>query len=371
MAQALTYRDWTWGLAELNSGAPAVNGTRVSMTGNGTEFNDTSLASAASQQIPVDGTININKNVVERRPPRANGYRQPYYLDASNDNYGITPTWTWSAPLTRDTADLIFAGLFQRCTEGGTTPFVKSFQWPIVGAAWALTGGVYGYPEFSTDEGYFFGLIGNSPLGGVTDIGVTSSVPRDATFTCSSDANEGRLYCVSNWDGLLVTDYASLTAPTPYSLTNSEYFHFNGMSVTIGGTAVVCYGMSLTITPGFKQIPAGGDSCQDIAMVTHEARGYIDVLWDITARTLSTAVETNDTSAIMNTLKIFWGSGADPITTDGDLMFEINGKLSGYPQNQGSEEQIVRLEFQGVKSSGDEDIVVSIANANDRGWQSA
>jgi hypothetical protein len=51
-------------------------------------------------------------------------------------------------------------------------------------------------------------------------------------------------------------------------------------------------------------------------------------------------------------------------------MFKFTGKINEMP-DQGSDERIVRIGFQGVKSASLEDMVVSVANGYDRGWQSA
>lgn len=365
MAQAVTYRDIKYGISEINSG---VIGAGTARAGDGTQFGDTSLGSTASTQIPVDGNIDFNKNIQERRPARANGYRQPYYIDSNNDNKGQPVTFTWNSAVTKETIDVLCAGIFQRCVEAGTTPYIKDFQWPVVGSAWALTGATYGYPEFSTDEGYFFGFVKDSPVS-TTSEAALSCVPNRLLLTCSSDANDGRLYQSSDWTGRLKTDYTVLTDPTGYTLTNASYYHFEDMKVTITGTEMVCYGMQLEITNGLKHIPAGGTSCTDIAFVTHNVRGYIDVLWDGSARNAFTLAEGDDSSA-MPTVIISWGTHADPITTDGDLMFKFSAKINEMP-DQGSDERVVRISFQGMKTSGAEDMKVSVANALDRAWQSA
>ena len=370
MAQALAYKDIKYGIAELNKDVVATAGARPSATGDGTEFGDTSLASTASTQIPVDGNIDFSKNIQERRPNRANGYRMPYYNDVNNDNKGQPVTFSWNCAVTNDIVDILCAGIFQRCTEGGTTPFVKSFQWPVVGAAWALTGATYGYPEFATDEGYFFGFLKDSPIA-TTSEAALSCVPNRLLLTCSSDANDGRLYQSSDWTGRLKTDYTVLTDPTSYTYTDSSYYHFQNMTVTVGGTEMVCYGIQLEITNGLKQIPAGGESCTEIAFPSHNVRGYIDVLWDGVARAAFTSAET-DNSASTPLFLIYWGTGgaSDPVTTNGDLQFKFTGKINEMP-DQGTDERVVRIGFQGVKSASYEDMKIQVANALDRGWQSA
>lgn len=362
MAQAIAYRDHTFGIVELNQGAPATTGTRVTPS---SAFVDTSISSTASQQIPVDGFISINKNIQELRPNRANSFRMPYYRDSENNNKGIAPTFSWNSALTLDHADLIFAGLFQRTVETATaSKFEKTFQWPVAGAAWALTGGTYGYPEFADDEGYFFGFIGNSPVS-VHDFGILSCVPMSATFTCAPAENHGRLYCVSNWAGLLTQEYVTNTAPTAY--LTPYYWTFPDMNVTVNSTAVTCYGISLTVTPGFKMIPAPGDSCTDIAMVPHEVRGHIDILWDIVARTYFSSYE-SDLGTIA--IRIYWGSGATPAATLNDLEFTCQAKLMNV-EDLGDEERVVRIPFQCVYDTAGYDCKIQIVNGLDRGWQSA
>ena len=367
MAQALAYKDIKYGIAELNSGAVGSSPTR---TGDGTQFGDTSLASTASTQIPVDGNIDFNKNIQERRPNRANGYRMPYYNDAINDNRGYPTTFTWNSAVTQATIDVLCAGIFQRCTEGGVSPYVKSFQWPVVGAAWALTGAMYGYPEFATDEGYFFGFVKDSPVA-VTSEAALSCVPNRLLLTCSSDANDGLLYQSSDWTGRLKADYVALTDPTGYTITTTSYYHFQDMTVKAAASEMVCYGIQLEITNGLKQIPAGGSSCVDIAFPAHNVRGYIDVLWDAVARAAFTSAESGNPADVV-LFEIYWGTGggSDPVTTTGDLQFKFTGKVNEMP-DQGSDERIARISFQGVKTASYEDMKVQVANDLDRGWQSA
>lgn len=349
-------RDWTWGIVVSNTGT----------LGDANSFADTALTSTASTQIPTDATIEIKKSVNQRRPNRANGYRQNWHLDATQDDKGLAPSLSWSCEASKVHLPFVFAGLFQSCIEGASTPYVKTFKWPTLGVSWSTSTG-YGYPIFSSDQGYYFGFIENSPVTSA-DVGILSCVPTEATLSISSEAPNNDLMCSSNWIGTLTQDTSfSATTPTPYAALTK--FNFDDMSVKIGGTAdLVCYGWSITITPGFIQIPTGGAGCQGIAMGPHKVTGYIDILYDSNARVVFQDLGDDGNGFQTQLIEIWWGAGNDPVTTDGELRIELNAQFSD-TSNQGSEARIRRLTFECVKDATYEDIQIQIADAVDRVWQ--
>jgi hypothetical protein len=351
------YRDWTWGIIQGNNGT----------FGTGGLFADTTLVSTASVQIPTDVDIEITKNVNTRRPNRANSYRQPVLLDATQDGKGVAPTLKWNTEFTKEHGDYLLSGLFQRCTEGATTPYVKTFRWPTSSTTWTSTTG-YGYPNFEDNEGYYYGFVSNHSVS-TLDKGIISCVPTDVTFSIDSTPQNNQLKFSSNWVGRIVQP-APLTATVPTAYTALSYFSFDDMVVTVFSGAMYCYGWSLTITPGFTQIPGGGTSCQDIAMGPHKVTGYIDILWNATTRAIFEDLQTDTNGNQTGPITIGWGSGADPVTTSGDLLFKLNAQFTGH-QNQGNEERIIRLQFECVEDvvGNVRDCEIQMANAIDRAWQ--
>jgi len=344
-------RDWTWGIVEGN----------VSYASK--DFGDTALTSTASVQIPTDHTIEITQGVNPRRPNRASGYRQLWHLDATQDGKGVSPTLSWTGEATKVHLPYILAGLFQRVDEADTTPYAKIFKWPTSSAVWSST--TFGYPNFSDDDGYFYGFIENSPVA-LRDVGILSCVPTSVTLSIDSQAESNRLRFDSSWIGRLLNTGFSATGPTAYS--SLTHFVFDDMTLTIGGTTVLPYGWSVTIEPGFQQQPGGGTSCQDIAMGPHKVTGYVDILWDATASAIFNDLQDDSNGYQTLPIAIYWGAGNDPVTTDGELRIELNAQFQSTP-NQGSEVRIRRLNFECIKDATYEDIEIQIADAVDRTWQ--
>lgn len=351
MADIYHLRDWTWGIIEGN----------VSFASK--DFQDTNLGSTASVQIPTDHTIELKQAANTRRPNRANGYRQNWHLDATQDGKGVSPTLSWTGEATKQHLPYILAGLFQRVDEADTTPYAKIFKWPTASAVWSST--TFGYPTFADDDGYFYGFIQNSPVA-LRDSGALSCVPTSVTLSIDSQPESNRLRFTSDWVGRLIHSTFSATAPTAY--TAPYHWVFDDMTLTIDAGAVVCYGWSVTITPGFIQIPGGGTSCTDVAMGPHKVTGYVDILWDAIAEGIFQDLQDNGNNYQTAPIAIHWGGGNDPVTTENELRIELNAQFNDV-SNQGSEVKVRRLAFECVKDATYEDIEIQIADAVDRTWQ--
>lgn len=345
MGDIYNLRDWRVGIAKMG------------------DFNNTTLAATASTQIPTGVDAEIKRNVVKRHPNRTNKSRVKNQIDHTISDKNIAPTFTWNSIATKEHVDFLLAGLFQRVDEEATTPYQKAFTWPNPTAVWGSS--TFGYPTFADDEGYYFGFLVENPTSGNYDEGILSCVPTSATFSIDSTSDDSRLQFTSDWMGRLVQDGVAYTAPTAYtSLTGYE---FQDMTVTLESTAVTCYGWSLTINPGFKQIPGRGASCQDIAMGDgmHRITGYVDLLWDTITRLVFADIGDDGSGGQTLTFKATWGSTG----ADGYLNFEFPVQFDDI-SNQGTEERIRRLSFEFVPAAGSDATLVEMANAIDRVWQS-
>lgn len=354
MADVYHLRDWKVGIIQGNTGT---------FGSAGSDFDDTTLAGTATTQIPVDGFAEILKNVNTRRPNRVNGKRQLWHLDATQDGKGVAPTISWNCEATKAAFPYLISGLFQRCDEAGTPNYVKIFKWPDSTAVWSAS--TFGYPTFADNDGYFYGFVLENPTSSAFDTAILSCVPTTATISIDSTPENNRLRFTSNWAGRITQESLSATATTAY--TAPSYYDFDAMNVTINaGTTFVCYGFSITIEPGFKQIPGAGSSCDDIAMGPHKVTGYIDLLWGSETRTILMDIDDDGGGAQTMPVVFYWG--ANPAATDGDLVIALNCQFQT-PTNIGDEERVIRLPFECVKDGTYEDIQIEIADAISRGWQ--
>jgi len=310
----------------------------------------------ATAGLPVDGTVLFNKNVRQRRPPRANGYRNLRYTDAVNDAKGVAPTCSMTIPATKNFLAAACYGIFQKVTEAATTPFVKDFIYPEPTTC----------PSFVGNEGAFLTLVREAPVTTSCDEGMTSAVPKSVTFSCYPDQNEGRLTLAIEYFARYHAENATYTGTLTYP-TSFSYWNFADIkAATVATTPVTLYGFSFTMTNGAKQIPAEGYTatgigCSDIVLPYFHTSGTVNLGWDASVRTLLT----NEDSGTLSQLVIYWG--ADPAATDGDLVFKANMQPNSHSA-VGSEESVRQIAFDCVEAAAVEAYEVHLADAIDWTW---
>lgn len=354
-----------WGNIE----APVSNGT----PGTPDFDKTTGLAALTSLALPVENFTMFSINPMQRRVSRQAGKRHRSVYDTWNDTKGSIPGVTLSMPANKDILDLFLAMAFQRCDEG-TTPFVKTFQYPT---ASALTFSLGQYPDFEANEGYFCGLVFSSvsPLLSTLEEVMVGCVPTQLRFTCESDKHDGRAWIEVDLIGRFIDTGVTYTGSiTNYTGEITNQFHINdlGVKTVLGAASTSVYGFGFTIDTGLQFVPFGGTGAGSVncAMLGPNSTFFVDALIDDSSLSTLMGVRNETSGAYVTqfqnpTNKISWGDGT--VSADGEMDITWQGQVSNFAP-VGNEELRFRIDWDCAEYSSNDALQVVLCNGLDRGW---
>jgi len=306
-------------------------------------------------------------NLITDRAKKADGSRVSMVTDNFVSKAGTDFTVSVSGIATDETIDFLIYGVMQDLvSEATSTPFLKTFEWD------ESSGSV----DFSANAGKLYTLVGYDPDGASWQL--RSAFLRELTLTADPGTNGGRLsYTATFMSGFIPTVSGVTTVPTNWNniaQAGTAFYPFQTLATkTLDGNDIVLGSMSLTFNnsgtrvgydssgePQNYIIGSGGDNLS--------LTGEIVTKYDSNSAGALTAFllnPANDAQASIP-LVITWGDGS----SDGTVSFTINPVFTGNAKDFGNDAGVfVNLPFMGVGlGSGNEAIVVTIANAKDRSW---
>ena len=151
----------------------------------------------------------------------------------------------------------------------------------------------------------------------------------------------------------------------------TDYFnHGNLVTKTIGGADMIIESYSITFNN--KAVRLGADSsgdCQSYALAGsggYEVTGSVRVLYDDNSKGILTNMLT---TAFDTQIVLAYGSAADPVTTDGELLCKINAGFKAVDMDFAAETgTMLDVGFVGFDDGTNEIAVVEIDNAVERCW---
>ena len=249
-------------------------------------------------------------------------------------------------------------------SEDVGAPYEKIFEWDASTTQ----------PQFTDGTGKFVTVVLN---GGISseDMIATTCILRDLTISSDPGTNGGRLTVSGNF-------ISGFTSSTKFFESGSQGFgtatqpstdYFNHALLktkTIGGTDMIVESYSFTLNN--KAVRIGSDAsgdCESYALAGsggYELTGSIRLLYDDNAKGLLT---NSLTTAFDTPLVLAYGTGADPVTTDGDLLFKINAGFSVASRDFAAETgTMLDLSFTGFDDGTNEMFEAEIANNVDRAF---
>ncbi|MCH8837728.1 MAG: hypothetical protein IIA60_07990 [Candidatus Marinimicrobia bacterium] len=302
--------------------------------------------------------------IVRDSTMRLRGSRVPHNTDNYVTRAGGTILIPFTCIVTDITYDLLIYGVMQDLvSEEVGTPFEKIWEWDSATTE----------PDFASNGGKFYTVVLN---GGISseDFIATSCILRDLTISSDPGTNGGRMTASG-------TFISGLSSSTKFLESGSQAFgtatqpgttyfnHCNLVTKKIGGTDMIVE--SYSITYNNKAVRKGCDSSGDAQGYTLGAGGYevtgtIRVLYDANSKGLIT---NSLTSGFDTQMILAYGSAADPVTTDGDLLQKININIPQTPRDFAAEVgTMLDVNFTGADDGTDEMVENEFANAVDRGW---
>ena len=296
---------------------------------------------------------------------RLRGSRVPH----NTDNYFSRAGGTVVIPFTCVATDIIldsllYAVMQDLVSEDATTPFEKIFEWDSSTTQ----------PQFTDNTGKLFTVVLN---GGIAseDMIATTCILRDLTISSDPGTNGGRLTLSGNF-------ISGFSSATKFFESGSQSFgtakqpgttyfnHCNLVTKTIGGADLIVESYSYTLNN--KAVRIGCDSSGDAESYAlagsggYEITGSIRLLYDDNAKGL---MANGLTTAFDASLVLAYGSGADPVTTNGDFLQKLNINIPATGRDFAAETgTMIDVTFKGADDGTNEMAEIEIANAVDRAW---
>jgi len=288
--------------------------------------------------------------------------RNPIAADQLPHVKQATPVVTMTGEAKQGELDLFLYMLFQKVTEGATTPFSKAFTFDKTGQ-----------PDFtvtSPQEGFFTTLIVDDPYTATSSqsLKFKDLVSRKLTLTCSPGE-----YLKFNTEimGIGAPSHDAATASGTVARSTDSFWHYadiaratvnDGSSHDLDLEGVFEIGLTNTLTP----IGQTGGEYATFVLGARPCTFKFSVVHGAITDTLRTAQRAGSQCD----WRIGWGH-ATPGTDNGDLDIAFSGKINpdGITLNQGGEVSLV--DVSGVILADDKDadgVTITMANALDRTW---
>jgi hypothetical protein len=269
------------------------------------------------------------------------------------------PTITLAMLAKQDELQHFLYAAMQSVSEGASTPYAKTFTLPTT------------QPNFASSAGYFNTIVERDPSSGAVSKGMIDCVSRNLTITL----NDGEALKVSQeWIG---RGYPAQTQQLTGTWTrnSADYWWANDIArftVNFGGGAVSLHLISFELVIAHDIVPVGqasdgfggAGSFKYPALVNRQLTWKVQVVKDSDFHTALTNWAGNTAVDI----RLGWGN-VTPGTTDGDLDFQIHGKIGDVEKNH---DEIISGTLSGVCLESDdgntEAIQVVMANAVDEEW---
>ncbi len=298
---------------------------------------------------------------------RARGQRVMHTQDVYLTKAGGQVSLPFAAIATSATLDyLLYLVIQDLVREAASTPFAKVFEWDSTTTQ----------PDFAAisgaaSPGKLVTLLQRGPVAS-EHRRLTSAILRELTLRLDPALNGGRLTCEGTfWSGLSnafsPSQNQSITGATQ---PGTAYYHFATLATkTLGGSDLVLGGFELRLENRAARV--GSDASGDaqtyaLGVPGYRATGSVTVKYDDNTKD---TIDNFLTSAFDTQLVLAWGSGADPVTTDGDLLIKLNVNFTGNAFDFGREDGVfLTLPFVCVDDGTNEAVEIEIANAADRAW---
>ena len=330
-----------------------------------TTWGTAKVAADAFHELPNDPGAVFDQGVNLRRPDRSyastlGGQRMQDIRDVQNDTKGSMPTITTSGDVRKDEfADLLYL-VMQGVTEGGSTPYLKQFQFPTT------------QPDFTASEGMFCSVCGRHPLAS-SSVLMPDSIIRTLTLSGSPDANEGRMHFNAEYIGRPLSHQFNPSGT--WTRVPEEFFYFHDIGgVLLDVSSIDIFSYELVISnnavPTGVEVGAATGKFKSYALPKYTVTGKISVLWDADKTyTWMRAIYPVGTVTIF---RLYWGNSVP--SADGDLRFDMSAVITSAPRILGDIHQI-ELGFEMVSNvvtsaedCDDHGLVVQLGDASEREW---
>lgn len=287
-----------------------------------------------------------------RKPNRAgSGQRTVNTLNIIQDTKGSAPKITLSGLLKKDDAAILLYGVMQSVSEGGTTPFTKTFTYPSVAGSLQ--------PDFTASAGCFFTVNKWMPDQTLSQR-MVDAIITELTITWSGIGDDAVAKFKATFMGRTWANNVNLSAVTPTRATQNDddLFYFTDLKTFTGG-AVALDPLSFEITFKNNAKAVGVDKTVvgkflTFALGDYEVNAKAKVVWDLNARAKQADIAT------VYSWVATWGTAG----SDGHLSFTLTA-VTGPAPDEDSETNTIDFTLTGVQSGATKPITVTLSDAKD------
>ncbi|MEE9162010.1 MAG: hypothetical protein V3U35_03475 [Candidatus Neomarinimicrobiota bacterium] len=312
------------------------------------------------------GSVNLT-GLIRDATRRARGQRVKHNQDVYFTKASGEVSLPFECIATDITLDyLLYLVMQDLVGEASPTPFAKVLEWDAATVQ----------PDFAAisgpaSAGKLVTVLQRGPVAS-EHRRLSSAILRNLVLRLDPGLNGGRLTCEGVfWSGMSnsfsPSQNQSITGATQ---PGTDYYHFARLvSKSLAGNDMVLGGFELRLDNRVARV--GSDSSGDaqayaLGVPGYAATGVISVKYDDNSKD---TIDSFLTSAYDTQLVLAWGSGADPVTTDGDLLLKLNVNFAGNAFDFGREDGVfLTIPFECVDDGSNEAVEIEIANATDRAW---
>ncbi len=319
--------------------------------------------------------------IIRDETPKTRDMRVPHQADNFSQLSGGSVAIDFNNILMTDiTLDFfLYAVLQDLVSEQVGTPFEKIWEWDT-----ATTSPDFGAIVAITTAGHIFTVVLKNNAIASEDRILTSAILSTLTLNSDPAAFGGRLTASGKWWSGHPVDFApggsqSLTGAT---VPGTDFYHHFGSGAdattalrlntkTLNGKVLIIGPYSITFNNKAKRIGDAVGNAQNYVLAPnmndmYEVVGSINVKYDSETKGF---LDDWLTSGFDTQLVLAYGSGNDPVDTDGDFLMKLNVAPTGHEMDYGNELGVfLNIPFKGVDDETNEMVEIEQANAADRGW---
>ncbi len=305
MAAPIGYQDKSIGIADQTK-SPASWGTGV-------------LDSAAFVRIDAEKT-SVDFDMKDWESDAAKGVRFKTERDNDVSTDLALSKIAINTPAKKLELDMFLYGFFQNVTEGDTTPYLKTFSFPVAPPH---------QPDLAANGGFFATIIERRPTSGHSSKIIDAIVQ---SLSLNLDTL-GKLQVNSTWIGRGIASHTATPSGT-WTQSANDFFKYGRLTTTkinygSGDTTITLKNMTLNLSQDVEGVGYDTGKNQTLYIGNRQLDFDIKIMADANSAALRTAVK----NGTLLTFKIGWGNSSSPGNDNGDLFIEYTGRVKNLPDD--------------------------------------
>jgi hypothetical protein len=296
---------------------------------------------------------------------RVTGYRDLDYNTLIHHQKGSAPMLPIAGHIKKDDLGLFLYGVIQDVSEGGISPYTKTFTFPEDGQ-----------PDFSADEGIKFTVAKKMPTAADSN-SIRDAICRKLVLTWEPEGESGVGHMTAEMVGRGEVNYAYDMSSATLTAKDNDLFYFhdlNTLTVDINdGTPTAVIPTRIEIEIGNNMIPVSVDTGTPgqygcILLRNYYCTAKITCAWDATVDDLRQEAVDNSATVAAGSYPdrewiVEWGTGGN----DGHLKFAMNAQPGPAPHVD-EDLNVVEFTLRCLRRGSTKPLTVTLSDDIDQSW---